>query len=529
MLSDKVVKILQVYQNSQQINAKSFDDDETKVKVNEFTSKIAFVYEKLRNTIDYKEEHLLRKNAIERILKRSFWEISNKNNFAESMIKELIRAGYLLNKSIHENKIYVIDDIFNKYLLLLNALKQQKNRSEFNKLQEWFIGLCACEIEQQLYDTKKEKAIVEAMFRSLINRLEIQKTNFDDKEIELQLYLAVNKALVRSDTKMIGYLIFKSYYPDWKQADENTIKEVIVYVNKIRQEIDKQIDHPLNKKLLKLCKKYAIYYKVLEDIIDQNIDNIEQIFTAKDNFETATREIVEKNYKLSRKKFRRSLVRSIIYIFLTKVVVALLVEVPLDMYLFHGFSYFSVGMNVLFPPFLMFLVGISIRHPSEKNTKKIVNELIKIVYDEEDDSAIIIRPTKKRGSFTLFVFGLMYLTTYLITFGGITYGLYKLNFSPPSGAIFLGFLCIVSFFAFKIRSTAKEWFVLKRNQGFFATIFDFMFMPIIKVGRWMSLEFSKINVFMFILDFIIEAPFKTFLAIFEDWMSYVREKKEEIY
>ena len=49
------------------------------------------------------------------------------------------------------------------------------------------------------------------------------------------------------------------------------------------------------------------------------------------------------------------------------------------------------------------------------------------------------------------------------------------------------------------------------------------------MGRWLSLNAPKINVFTFILDFIIEAPFKTFVDVMDEWMNFIREKKEEIF
>ena len=42
------------------------------IHVSELTSLPAFAYEKIRNIVDYKEENLLRKNAISRLLKRKF-------------------------------------------------------------------------------------------------------------------------------------------------------------------------------------------------------------------------------------------------------------------------------------------------------------------------------------------------------------------------------------------------------------------------------------------------------------------------
>ena len=52
--------------------------------------------------------------------------------------------------------------------------------------------------------------------------------------------------------------------------------------------------------------------------------------------------------------------------------------------------------------------------------------------------------------------------------------------------------------------------------------------PIVAVGKWLTEKFSRINVFVFVLDFIIEAPFKIFVDIAEQWTKYVKERKEEI-
>jgi hypothetical protein len=51
----------------------------------------------------------------------------------------------------------------------------------------------------------------------------------------------------------------------------------------------------------------------------------------------------------------------------------------------------------------------------------------------------------------------------------------------------------------------------------------------VSFGKWLSENFSRVNVFVFVLDFIIEAPFKIFVEIAEEWTKYVRERKEEIY
>jgi len=57
---------------------------------------------------------------------------------------------------------------------------------------------------------------------------------------------------------------------------------------------------------------------------------------------------------------------------------------------------------------------------------------------------------------------------------------------------------------------------------------DFLYTPVIAAGQWLSEKFSQINIFIFILDFIIEAPFKIFVEITEDWTRYVKERREDI-
>ena len=53
-------------------------------------------------------------------------------------------------------------------------------------------------------------------------------------------------------------------------------------------------------------------------------------------------------------------------------------------------------------------------------------------------------------------------------------------------------------------------------------------MPIVATGKFLSEKFSRVNVFVFIMDFIMEAPFKAFVEIAEEWTKYVKERRDEI-
>jgi len=87
---------------------------------------------------------------------------------------------------------------------------------------------------------------------------------------------------------------------------------------------------------------------------------------------------------------------------------------------------------------------------------------------------------------------------------------------------------LISFFGIRIRRNTKELVVIPPKENIFNFILDFFYVPVVAVGKWLSEKFSQVNVFVFVLDFIIEAPFKIFVEIAEEWTKYVKNRKDEI-
>ena len=178
---------------------------------------------------------------------------------------------------------------------------------------------------------------------------------------------------------------------------------------------------------------------------------------------------------------------------------------------------------------LLFLVILFTRLPSEKNTKKIINGIEEIMFrkDKHTKQVVLTKPVK-RGRFMNVMFSLIYTVTFFSSFGLIIWGLDVINFHYVSIIIFLFFLAFISFFSIRIRRPIHELKAIEPTDNIFSFFIDFFYMPIIATGKWLSEKFDKINIFVFILDFIIEAPFKTFVQIAEEWTKYVKEKKDEI-
>jgi hypothetical protein len=119
--------------------------------------------------------------------------------------------------------------------------------------------------------------------------------------------------------------------------------------------------------------------------------------------------------------------------------------------------------------------------------------------------------------------------TFVLTYGLIIWALIYLNFTILNIITSLLFLSIVSFFAVRITENTRQLLVLERPVGPIGLLFDIFTLPIIKAGKIVSSEFDRWNIFVFIMDYIIEAPFKNILNVTDEWVNFVREQKDEIY
>jgi hypothetical protein len=209
---------------------------------------------------------------------------------------------------------------------------------------------------------------------------------------------------------------------------------------------------------------------------------------------------------------------------------ALLLELPYEKYVINETNYTNLAINILFPPLLMFLVTLTIKPLSKNNTELILEGLHNVVYNKAEQSILCKLKTKYNKKLVYQVFyNFMYTVLYIVVFGGFIYLLKRLDFNFLSGAIFLFFLTAVSFFAIRIRATAKELRVENQKEGLLSFLLNFFSLPVISAGRWMAARFKSINVFAFVMDYIVEAPFKLFVAAFEDWLGFMKEKKEEVF
>jgi hypothetical protein len=246
-------------------------------------------------------------------------------------------------------------------------------------------------------------------------------------------------------------------------------------------------------------------------------------------FELRIRQACAMRYAKANAKLRRSYIRTIIYVFFTKMLLALLLELPYELYFLKTTNYTPLMINVIFHPILMFIIAASIRMPSQKNTDKIVEILMRIAHEEPQPGFLYRkRMTFGRSALVQNVFRILNGLTYVVSFGLLVWALRLLHFNIVSGILFVFFLSIISFFGLKLRREVKDLIIVDKRNSLFSALIDFFSVPILSVGQWISAKTPKINLFLFVMDFIIEAPFKIFMDVIEDWINFQKEKREEI-
>ena len=138
------------------------------IKAEDILGPVAFFYERIRVALDYKGDNLLRRNAIERIVRRLIWERPGEEtrHLALNLIKELTWARYLENNSFPEVKVDLIEKVLDRYFQVIRfASDYSESRSSEVKTKEWFLQTASSEIEEIIHpDLYFDYCITNAMF-----------------------------------------------------------------------------------------------------------------------------------------------------------------------------------------------------------------------------------------------------------------------------------------------------------------------------------------------------------------------------
>jgi hypothetical protein len=501
------------------------------ISVSNLTSGIEFVYEKIRNALDYHEEHLWLKNAILRVLKRRLDEVLAKQPIGRGLIEELIRGRYLENNYWEEAKAKEVDEILEKYRRVFEILETQTALSEktASRLEQWFLGLAAVETENAFHKNHYDRQYVDYFGTSIKERLAIDPS-LASPEFDQQLYLSVFRNFLQADAQLESFELFRLQYPEWFTNPAAIEHSLANNLESLKTSFDQALKYPLRKKLDSVMKRRGLLISLLRDIIEEQNGQTVSTIQNPELLEAKLKEFYDKRYLAGRTKLQTAAIRAIVFLVLTKMAFLLITEIPYQRLHEGQLNIPVLLLNMLVPPLLLIGFTSMIRLPGEEpNFLKVVSDFVKIIKPADTNTVLeSIKAPRRRPVPMEISLGMLYGLNVIFT-GWLFLQIFRaFSYNAMDAFIFIFFLSLVSFFAFRLRKAANEITAVEQKENLLMTVIEIVLLPTVELGRWLSQGLSSLNLTAFVFDFLIETPIKSLTSTLEEWFGFIKEQKQKL-
>lgn len=484
---------------------------EAVVPSHDAVARLARIYELARNAIDYRAEHLVRRAAIERILRRQIIFTKDSDKLANVLLQEIHWAAYISEADWQSANRDRLSELLKSYLDVWDE-------PEIN--QDWLLGVISAHIEDELSPNRDYSEFTSLAFNVLRSRVEIEEPNID-----LLLFVAIERVYSQADEAQVAYHLYRL---DRKQMGDAPMTEVL-------KASYSAYNLANQKKGLNILSAYVRKQMgpliLLRDLYFSNPEEFPKIIDNPEAFDTAAQKVLADQLKLVRKRMNTATFRSLLYVFLTKMILVLLLEIPLEKMLrAGGTNYISLGINVVVPIAVMWLIVANIHLPSRKNQAKLLDRARQIIFDFDTPANSWEKIFSLVRSFSVAKFAIFYFfyaLLFWLVFYAIYWVLHYFGFTVISIAVFMFFLSVVTFFAYRIRQLALTYSYSPKGESG-SVGWDIITLPIVAVGDLVSRGISQLNFFILIFDFILEAPFKVILTFMDSWGRFLSSKRDEI-
>ncbi len=516
------------------------------VFVDEIASGVAKLYEGVRRIIDWKEEHLMRRAVIERILKRIFvskvygFKIAPEvkpEELAEPFVMELIRSGYFPNGKIDRSRIFDVQKLLEKYLRILNNIPleevddasgtKKERRAKAKKrlgFHTWIIETAACEIEEILDPALREYALMDFMTDCLMDRICIVPGNeISEEDKFIQVYIAVHRTLYNLDRPLIEFGLLKLKYPDFIGHTKDFSQEML----KIYEEIGSYFEHPKRAEFYSVADKYDAPYLLIGDAmnkLEHDISEIDSKVENKDIFLSAVKQSYEERLKTLKKRLSKIAIFSTLSILVAGLASLLIFEIPIAKMVRGYFSIWAIVADLAIPTALMFILVWMIKPPSNNNLDAVIEEVSKIVYKVKELDVYEIRLHKKVRKILRAIFFTIYVLGGLVSLYGI-YWIFKIA-NVPWTSLYINTVNVAMIVAsaMAIRQKSKELTIIEK-PNILEFFLDFFSIPLSKIGTWFSDKWREYNFVSVFFTALVDFPFSSFVASIESWRNFIKEKK----
>jgi hypothetical protein len=291
------------------------------------------------------------------------------------------------------------------------------------------------------------------------------------------------------------------------------------------------LEHPTRGEFQTLCEKYDAAYLILSDVMKELEKEEDQKLTEKITDKEHLKNIIEKVYNERLQTLKARLFRSAFYstlsIFVAGGASLVIFEFPIAKLFYGEFAPWAMVADIMIPTALMFFLVAIIRPPSEDNLERVKEEVLKLVYADEERHKFKIKLDKKIKKVQNFIFTIIYL---LGGFGSLylIYKAFKIA-GVPLTSLYIDTVnvAVVVFAAMAIRQKSKE-ITIKERTSILEFLLDFFSVPLAKFGSWLSAKWKEFNFVSVFFSTLVDSPFSTFIEFLEGWRNYIKEKRSRI-
>jgi hypothetical protein len=542
-MGDKTVReeVLAVAYNYKQ-ELLSLKSKDPKIHVDEIASGVAQFYEKVRKIIDWKDDNVLRRGAIERILKRrlfpkivlrSFKE-SDSPELAKTIVEELIRGGHLPNHEVPQSRIQSVSNVLSKYLYFLEYTVKSFGITDVkkgNNVTTFIIEIAACEIEEVLVRPVKEYGIINAMSKILYERIKVIPEDSLSPDLVLDmLRVSVQRKLYHLDDNYIIYMYLRRKFPNWSSFSEQELRWFAENIATIKEDSEQYINSKVCKKFDEVVEEVDTVFLLLDDVFEGLRENLESIEKSIQD-ENLLLSLIEDNYKKRRislkRRLRNSAIFSTLSVLISNFVTFYILEVPIARLFYEEFNTLATIVDFVLPAVVMFMLIVFIKPPEDENLTRVLSatkDLLFVNSDFENYEVELNEDSSKLGRFFAEVF---YILLSLFLFCGIGYVFYIAQL-PITSVVYDTFMVAITFYAaLGVRKKSKELEV-GAHRNFGDLLFDVFTVPLAKIGGFLSSKWKEYNVVAIFTNYLVEIPFVAILDFIELWSKFMKDRKAEI-
>jgi hypothetical protein len=319
-----------------------------------------FAYEQLRNVAEYREHHLLLRGAIERYLVR-YVRYDHLEPVAGDMVTELTQAGYLKNDSVGLHVVDQIDQLLESQAQIYTKLKL--HRVDGNQAAGWLDQITSVQIESLISPDPKGNVFMQFAFEHYfyaVDRPATLKKEISDHDYRIALFCAVQRAIFKSDVATTRANCVMLSLPNLPEQPAQSIFEL----NKL---IDELYQAPVTNKLARIINRYGAPIRILRELVIET-PQIGALLVRRGETLGRSKDITAAEYIRIQKSLSSRIIRTIVFIFMTKTLIGVSIEVPYDIFVHGGVQWPQLIANILFPVIYMGFIASRISTPGTQNT-----------------------------------------------------------------------------------------------------------------------------------------------------------------